>query len=259
MGVLAIKNPSDLHPRAMRDSASDQGGFTLPWKKIAAVCLGMLIGLCCLGAYKLALGVMEQPISTVSVQGEYRHLDKQDLQAVIEPHLSGGFFAIDLQRIKLELESVPWVYQADVKRVWPAELMVSVVEQVPLVKWKSDGYLNAQGQPFYPTGEVELNRLPVLSAPEGHQQKILAAYQWLVPALSAYGFSIDILDLDAKGAMNLVLSNGLVLKFGFGSYEAKLNRFLLTYESKLKEKLDLISYVDLRYTNGLSVGWTNKK
>lgn len=223
--------------------------------RITSLTLMALVLSICFFAYSIVSQFVNRPINAITMEGQNYFIDNVSVKQILEPHLSSGFLSVDLQQIKQDLERHPWVYSADVKRMWPRELVVDIVEHEPLVKWQKNGYLNAQGQPFFPQHEAKLDDLVQLDAPSGHHQKVLAAYQWLVPKLSEYGFGIDKLSMDAKGAMTLALSNKLLLKFGVDQYESKLQRFLLAYDSKLKLKQEKIEYVDLRYTNGLAVGW----
>lgn len=243
-----------VNARAVNNTADQKS--PLLYRLMTAVLAALILSIF-FGGYTLLNKFVNRPVESVTMQGQYYFIDKNSVKNIIEPYLGEGFFNIDLHQIKQDIEGHPWVYSADVMRVWPNEIAISIVEHKPIVKWQKDGYLNTQGQPFFPIKEPELEQLVELNAPDGHHEKVLAAYQWLVPQLSEYGFGINTLSLDAKGAMTLVLSNSLLLKFGVEEYENKLKRFLLAYESKLKSKQEQIEYVDLRYTNGLAVGWLN--
>lgn len=236
-------------------STSDQKTPVL-YKLMSVVLIALVLAIFS-GSYVLLNKFFNRPVDSVTMQGQYQFIDKNSIKNIIEPYVGAGFFNIDLNQVKQDIENHPWVYSADVMRVWPNEIAINLIEHKPIVRWQKNGYLNAQGQPFFPEAESVLDELVKLSAPDGHHEKVLAAYQWLVPRLSEYGFGISTLTLDAKGAMTLTLSNNLLLKFGVEEYEEKLKRFLLAYESKLKSEQEKIKYVDLRYTNGLAVGWLN--
>ena len=48
---------------------------------------------------------------------------------------------------------------------------------------------------------------------------------------------------------------GLQLLFGRDHLVEKVRRFAVVYEKELKEQIDKIERVDLRYANGLAVAW----
>ncbi|MFA5598117.1 MAG: FtsQ-type POTRA domain-containing protein, partial [Pusillimonas sp.] len=57
------------------------------------------------------------------------------VQATIAGRLAGNFFSINLNDARRVLESVPWVRNVSVRRVWPNTLLVAFEEQQPLALW----------------------------------------------------------------------------------------------------------------------------
>ena len=47
------------------------------------------------------------PLDVVEVKGEYRNLNKQQLQAAVVPHASGGFFTVDVDSVRAAAEALP--------------------------------------------------------------------------------------------------------------------------------------------------------
>ena len=90
------------------------------------------------------------PLDVVQVKGDFRHLDKQKLQDAVAIHVAGGFFTVDVAAIRAAAEELPWVYKATVRRVWPATLRINIEEQQAIARWGEQGYLNSNGEPFFP-------------------------------------------------------------------------------------------------------------
>ena len=88
------------------------------------------------------------PLDVVEVKGDFRYLNKQQLQDAVAPHVAGGFFTVDVNEIRTVAEQLPWVYKATVKRVWPATLRIHIEEQQAIARWGEQGYLNRNGEPF---------------------------------------------------------------------------------------------------------------
>ena len=65
------------------------------------------------------------PIKVVGVDGEVRHLDRSQLEEAVYKAIDGSFFSVDLAKIRTELERLPWVDTATIRRVWPDRLQVS--------------------------------------------------------------------------------------------------------------------------------------
>ena len=79
------------------------------------------------------------PVQQISVTGELEHTQREVVQEMIQPSLVGGFLGADLQSIRQQLEGLPWVYEATVRRKWPAALEIHVVEQLPIARWGEAG------------------------------------------------------------------------------------------------------------------------
>ena len=86
--------------------------------------------------------VQSLPVQRISVTGELEHTQAQVVQDIVQPGLAGGFLKADLQHIRQQLESLPWIYEASVRRRWPAALEIHVVEETPIARWGEDGFLN---------------------------------------------------------------------------------------------------------------------
>jgi cell division protein FtsQ len=63
------------------------------------------------------------------------------------------------------------------------------------------------------------------------------------------------LRLDARGAWEAQLDNGIIVRFGRKQIEERSARFVAVVLRMLVQRAADIAYVDLRYTNGFAIGW----
>jgi hypothetical protein len=54
--------------------------------------------------------------------------------------------ALDLRDLRRELEALPWVYRAELRRRFPDTLEIRVVEQVPIARWGDGAFLNHEAR-----------------------------------------------------------------------------------------------------------------
>ncbi|NOX75682.1 MAG: FtsQ-type POTRA domain-containing protein [Gammaproteobacteria bacterium] len=202
------------------------------------------------------------PIQRVQVEGEFRHLAREEVYAAIGALASGGFFNVDVRAVKQAAEAMPWVDRASVWRVWPDTLRVEITEQVVLARWTqvgskagpATGLVNVRGALFYPRHEMDAD-LPLFTGPGGSAETVAARYQKLSAQLATTGLRVAALKLNVRRAWELRLNNDIQLLLGRSAGDGHLQRFVDAYTSRLAEKAGQMKWVDLRYTNGFAVRW----
>jgi len=215
------------------------------------------------GAYEGAQRLMpyaDRPITKIAVQGDLSYISQQAVQQRIAPYVAASFFTVDLASMRTELEQMPWIAHAEVRRVWPDEVVIRLEEQLPVARWGEDALLNNQGQAFTPRELANYEHLPQLFGPQRAQQQVMQQYQVLNQMLRPMGFSIARLELRERGSWFLTTGAGsagpgIELLLGRDHLVEKMRRFIAIYNKTLKEQITNIARIDLRYANGLAVGW----
>ena len=215
------------------------------------------------GTYEGAQRLMpyaDRPIAGVAVQGDLSYISQQAVQQRIAPYLNASFFTIDLTSMRGELEKMPWIAHAEVRRVWPDQVVIRLEEQLPVARWGSEALLNNQGEAFTPRELANYEHLPQLFGPQRAQQQVMQQYQVLSQMLRPLGFSIARLELRERGSWFLTTGArsagpGIELLLGRDHLLEKMRRFIAIYDKTLKDQITNIARVDLRYANGLAVGW----
>lgn len=200
-------------------------------------------------------------LRAVQVEGEVVRNSASTIRANAAPKLAGNFFTTDLQRDKRAFESVPWVRQAVVRRVWPNRLVVRLEEHRPAAVWGSDAatdrLVNSFGEVFEANpGDVEEDSLPTLSGPEGSAAHMLAMLNQLKPAFEALDARIDALSLSGRGSWVAELDTGAHVQLGRGSDEEVLSRterFVATLTQVTSRYQRPLEYADLRHNDGYAV------
>ncbi|MCA3229525.1 MAG: FtsQ-type POTRA domain-containing protein, partial [Burkholderiales bacterium] len=58
--------------------------------------------------------------------GELQHVSGSAVRTAVAGKLRGGFFSMPLDEARVVFETVPWVANASVRRVWPDRLVVTL-------------------------------------------------------------------------------------------------------------------------------------
>jgi cell division protein FtsQ len=198
------------------------------------------------------------PVRVVGVDGDVAHLDRQRLESAVAEAVDGSFFSVDLERIRDKLEQRPWIESASVRRIWPDTLRVRVVEQVPMAYWGDDGLLSQRGVVFRPEKLPRLNGLAVLEGEDQNASRIAREYLRMRTLLETADLRIEHLKVDARQAWRLRTESGLELNLGRRDVMPRLTRFVQLYPYLLQQTKREPEAVDLRYTNGFTVRWSEQ-
>ncbi len=213
----------------------------------------LIVGLYELGRYLAPYA--DRPISQVSVRGDLTYVDQQAVQARMAPFVEASFFKVDLDGLRHDLEQMPWIAHVEVRRIWPDQVMVRLDEHLPIARWGDEALLNNNGQAFAPNDLTQYEHLPQLYGPKRAQQRVMQQYQMLSQMLRPLGFSIARLELRARGSWFLTTKQGVELLLGRDQVVEKMRRFTAIYQQSLVQDSEKIARIDLRYANGLAVGW----
>ena len=61
--------------------------------------------------------------------------------------------------------------------------------------------------------------------------------------------------LDSRGSWSFTIKPKIEIKLGKTEIDQKLDRFFLALDQSLLAKINKVSYIDLRYSQGLAVSW----
>ncbi|MHB8622838.1 MAG: cell division protein FtsQ/DivIB [Sulfuricaulis sp.] len=193
------------------------------------------------------------PVRHVRFEGEFKHVTQQELQNAVMSVVHGNFFLIDLDAVKVHVESLPWVYKASVRRQWPQDIYVHFTEQQLVARWGNSAFLNPAGDVVHVTGSDLPMDLPQLEGPDGTGTQVLESYKSLGRILAAAGLKLEQITLTPRRTWRLVLTNEMVLVLDREQPELKLERFARVYVQSLVHLASGIKQVDLRYTNGFAI------
>lgn len=198
---------------------------------------------------------LDRPIAKVEVGGQFQRVAPVQIEEVVAPFRGAGFLSVDLEALRTALESIPWVDRARVERRWPNAVRVAITEHEAVARWGEDGLMNARGELFLRGARHIPPELPQLVGPPNTEAQVARLYLETYPRLLAVGMRLVRVELDARGAWQLLLANGAQVRLGRQHVAARLERFISVASPVVASRASEVSYVDLRYSNGFSIGW----
>jgi cell division protein FtsQ len=201
---------------------------------------------------------LDQPIEKVTLEGRFQRVSPLELEQQVRERIDGaGLVSVDLAALQRSLEALPWVDRATVARAWPRGLRVEVVEQVAAARWGADGLLNARGELFLTGARFLPPELPRLSGPTGSEGAVARRYLAIQGRLAEGGVRLAALRLDARGAWEIDLDNGVRIRLGRRDVDERFERFVAAALRLVVQRGAELAYVDMRYSNGFAAGWRN--
>ncbi|HEX9772248.1 MAG TPA: cell division protein FtsQ/DivIB [Steroidobacteraceae bacterium] len=227
----------------------------IDWRRVATGA-GMLAG-CALLAMLLALA-LDRPVRRVLVEGAFQRVSPPQVETAVTRVVHGGLTSVDLDAVREEVGRIPWVDGVIVQRRWPDAIRVLITEQVAAARWNDTGLLNTRGHLFIRSVRFVPPELPLLEGPEGSEGAVAQVYLDAQGRLLEAGLRLTGVRLDERGAWELAISDGLKVKLGRQAVNERLERFIALASPMVAKRLAEIAYVDMRYTNGFSVGWNGR-
>lgn len=194
------------------------------------------------------------PIKEVKIAG-LEHVDHQEVRQLLFPLVSEGFFSVDVGLIKERLMHFTWISEAYVRRIWPNQIIIQIIEKKPIARWNNASLLTTSGEIFSPVNDNNPQELPIFIGPEGEHMQMLGYYHNINTLLTPLQVKITKLELMPSSTWQVTLSNGIKLHMGYKDILTRVTHFVKVYPKIVGDRSKDVDYVDLRYNNGFAVRW----
>lgn len=229
------------------------------WQVNWRVLSSWLLMLACVALLAMGVRKLQEPqtlpIKQIQALGTFTHINEDILRRVVAKTVRGGYFTVNVDEVQQAVKAIPWVAQDSVRRVWPDTLAIDVTEQQTQAEWAKGGLVNLQGVLFFPERKTYPKGLPVFDGPAGTERNLTETYQMAKAIIAPLQLQIQEIHMDSRRAISLKLNNGIEVILGREETRTRLERFTRVYRKLLVQRANDIARVDLRYSNGLAVGW----
>ncbi len=207
-------------------------------------------------------------LKRVEVRGDLRHVTASSVRTALAGRLRGSYFTMRLDDARRLFETVPWVAEASVRRVWPDRLMVTLTEHRALGVWEDGRLLSDRGELFVANpDEAEIyGQLPEFSGPVSAAKDAARRYYELSAQFAPLSLHIAAIDISDRKAWSLRLapeqredakpSNDLRVELGRDRAALPLAErvamLVAAYPSVVAQLGGAPARIDARYANGLA-------
>jgi len=187
------------------------------------------------------------PFQQVTVVGAVQSHTREAVRQ-LTPKLVGGFFSMDLEAAHAAYEQLPWVRRAEVRRLWPGRLLVTLEEHRPAAAWNDRAILNTHGEIFQ---VAPWEGLPRLYAPEDMEKEVARRYGEFVAQAARIDLRVEQVVMSARQSWRIRLSGGINVELGRERLGERLDRFVRFYPLAVAA-VGPLRRVDMRYPNGFA-------
>ncbi len=198
------------------------------------------------------------PFSQVSVHGAHHVETRAGVEQALG-NLRGGFFALNLETARTEFRQLPWVRNAEIRRIWPGRLAIVLEEHRAAATWNDRALLNTHGEVFAVAAMENYLGLPRLYAPDGTERETARRYGEFVAVVKPLGMRVEQIAVNARQSWRVRLhgevaeggARVVVVELGRDRLSERLARFVRFYPQAVAT-LGNIARADMRYPNGFA-------
>ena len=225
--------------------------------RLVAWCLAIaLVALPIVGVLRGWFAAGRWPVTQLTIQAEFKHIDASEIRAAVLPSLGKGFFALDLDAVQKSVAALPWVESVEARKHWPDTLQLRIYERQPFARWNDKQLISRQGLVFDAPGAADTTALPDLHGPDTRLAEVVSFYAETQKAFAGTHLQITGVALTERGSWSVNTASGAQIVIGDRDQAGRrLRRFLDVYPQLMAGHTDGFAYADLRYTNGFAVRW----
>lgn len=213
----------------------------------------------------LAVKVARGPgfaLHRIEVVGEVRHVSRAAVRAAISGRLTGNYFTIGLDQVRHAFETLPWVAQVSVRRIWPDRLRVTLTEHRALGEW-NDGRLVSDAGVLFVANPAEAEAdgaLVSFAGPPGYAADAVDRFHRFSALLAPLQLRIAALQISDRASWSLTTAPATQIELGrddpVGRLDQRLAAIVAAYPVVTARLAGPATRIDARYSNGFAAART---
>ena len=190
------------------------------------------------------------PLNEVRVEGELKHVTREQVKLISSRYLQGNFFTVNLVKTREAFEKLPWARTVSVRRRWPNRLEVMIEEHQALARWGNIALVNTHGELFHAASDADL---PVFYGPGDGVKEVAEHYGEFGKLILPMKMKLTEIALTPRRSWQVTTNTGMVISLGREKMDMRLARFIQVYSKTYAGLKGDLKYVDLRYPSGFAV------
>jgi cell division protein FtsQ len=230
------------------------------------------------------------PIAQIMMVNKLNEQDANQLQHIISSEMNGGFFSLNIELLREEIETLAWIDIVSVRKKWPESVYVDIKEKQVSARWlmsdnsrftinklkqqswNNKNLISDKAIVFSTTLTQEqfekYKQLALLSVPDHSLKEGLEKCQKIDEKVKHSDLKVLRCFQDQRLSWFVELDNGFQLYLGqqknrenkeVDNIIKRTELFISAYEEIFKKYEQDIERIDMRYTNGFAIKWKKRK
>lgn len=196
---------------------------------------------------------LNPPLTRIEMESELRNLSADEIRSVLGSYAGEGFFDLDLDGARAQVESLQWVEAAAIGRRWPDTLTVRITEETVIARWGENQLITQRGRVIRADFAEFDQSLPRLSGPPDSHFEVMRQYQRLNQILYPAGLRLSGLSASPRRSWRLQLNGVTEVVLGSEDLVNRLQRYVDFYRRQPEHERLLHEVADLRYGSQFSI------
>jgi len=194
----------------------------------------------------------------IELHGDVRHLSPAAVRAAVTGHLAGNYFTMRLDSARRAFETLPWVADVSVRRIWPNRLSVTLAQHHALGQWDDGRLVSDRGLLFVanPAEAEAEGALVDFSGPPQFAAQAVSHWREFAGALAPLHLSVVEVQVSDRASWSLNAAPDLHVELGRDEPPGRLQERLAAIASAMPlvvARLDgPATRIDARYSNGFA-------
>lgn len=201
-----------------------------------------------------------QPAAVVVNPNSLNSAEYHALNDVVQNEEIGSFFTAVLPQIKDTVMNEDWVSQVDIERKWGEGIVINALPRVPVAKFGSEHFIDAQGKVFQPVNDADLKNddLIMLQGDDDQSSLIMQQMQQVNQWFGGLDMQVEDMILTPRMTWVIRFNDGMRVIVDNEHTSQKLMNLSQLLSNQLADKKENIASADLRYKNGLVIAWKDE-
>ncbi|MFK5893886.1 MAG: FtsQ-type POTRA domain-containing protein [Pseudomonadota bacterium] len=217
------------------------------------------------------------PVKQIAMVNKLHEQDVDKLQELITDEIDGGFFSLDIEKLRKNLEKLAWIDTVSLRKKWPDTLQLDIhekqvaarwiasntkkrtIKKLKQVNWDKQSLISDKGVLFKTALTQQqykkINKLAIYSTPDELSMNGLQKCQNITQIIKTVNLHVMHCFQDQRRSWFLKLNNGFDVFLGQQQILQRTEIFIAAYQQILNIYEKNIEKIDLRYTNGFAIKW----